>query len=156
MDEAVEQRLNEIRRLCCLANIELGSFVAETEVALKERLKRALTPSEAWFREGKSVKRYWEFLEAMTSHTWEYQDVDYWYRLLRDPSDTREAIPESLRYEVLTRDKSACQKCGRKAPDVELQVDHIVPWDYGGPTVKDNLRTLCRECNSGKSNKCFE
>jgi 5-methylcytosine-specific restriction endonuclease McrA len=68
----------------------------------------------------------------------------------------REEIPPSLRYEVLTRDKSTCQKCGRKAPEVELQVDHIVSWSCGGPTVIDNLQTLCMDCNQGKSNKCFE
>jgi hypothetical protein len=33
----------------------------------------------------------------------------------------------------------------------ELVVDHIVSWSKGGETILSNLRTLCSECNSGKS-----
>ena len=28
-----------------------------------------------------------------------------------------------------------------------LQVDHIVPWSFGGLTVLWNTGTLCRDCN---------
>ncbi len=36
---------------------------------------------------------------------------------------------------------------------VELHVDHTVPWSKGGETVLGNLRTLCSDCNLGKSNE---
>lgn len=29
----------------------------------------------------------------------------------------------------------------------ELQVDHIVPLDRGGPNTRDNMRVLCNRCN---------
>jgi 5-methylcytosine-specific restriction endonuclease McrA len=44
-----------------------------------------------------------------------------------------------------------CQYCGRSAPDVELQVDHVHPQSLGGATVLENLVTACVECNVGKS-----
>lgn len=150
------RRLEAIERLCSLAAIDFFTLLKHVEVELKSKVKDLLTPNEIWFRGGKSIERYWRFLEQITKHEWEYEDVDYWYKLIRAPSEIREDIPPSLRYQVLARDNSTCQKCGKKAPEVEVEVDHILPWACGGPTVIDNLQTLCRECNLGKSNKCFE
>lgn len=156
MNRRESKSIEEIRRLCYLARIGPAKFLEEVETELRDRVKDLLRPNEMWFREGKSFERYWKFLEQMTKHKWTYEDVEYWYKFIRDPSETREDIPPSLRHRVLVRDRSTCQRCGKKAPNVELEVDHILPWDCGGPTVVDNLQTLCRECNIGKSNKCFE
>jgi hypothetical protein len=62
-------------------------------------------------------------------------------------------LPKSLRFEVLKRDKFACQYCGGKAPEVLLQVDHIHPESKGGKHDVLNLITSCQPCNSGKSDK---
>ncbi len=56
-----------------------------------------------------------------------------------------------LRYLVLRRDGYTCRACGKSAPGVVLEVDHIVPWPHG-KTVLENLQALCQKCNSGKSN----
>jgi hypothetical protein len=59
-------------------------------------------------------------------------------------------VNNRLRIEILTRDGSRCQICGRSPKTdskVVLQVDHKIP---GGPATDDNLWTLCRECNHGK------
>lgn len=59
-----------------------------------------------------------------------------------------------LRFKVLLRDSFKCCLCGAspaKNPDVELHIDHIIPWSKGGETVLDNLQTLCSKCNLGKS-----
>jgi hypothetical protein len=65
----------------------------------------------------------------------------------------RQPIKTSVRFEVFKRDSFTCQYCGRKAPDVVLQVDHITPVATGGENDILNLATSCRECNSGKSDK---
>lgn len=60
-----------------------------------------------------------------------------------------------LRFQVLKRDHFACVQCGAspaKNHNVELQVDHVLPWSKGGETELSNLQTLCQKCNSGKSN----
>lgn len=62
----------------------------------------------------------------------------------------RKAISKKLRFEVFKRDSFTCQYCGRKAPDVILECDHIVPVAEGGPTDMLNLITSCQECNRGK------
>jgi hypothetical protein len=60
--------------------------------------------------------------------------------------------PNRVRYEVLRRDGYTCRYCGAKAPDVELDVDAVVPGSLGG-SHKDpaNLVTACKACNNGKS-----
>ncbi len=63
----------------------------------------------------------------------------------------RERIPPKLRFEILERDSHTCQYCGRKPPEVVLEIDHIVPVSKGGKTEKLNLTTSCRDCNIGKS-----
>ena len=60
-----------------------------------------------------------------------------------------------IRFKVMQRDNFRCCACGAspaKDPNVELHIDHIIPWSKGGETTLDNLQTLCRACNLGKSN----
>lgn len=60
-----------------------------------------------------------------------------------------------LRFMILQRDNFTCKKCGQspaKNPNVILHVDHIIPWSKEGETVVENLETLCKDCNLGKSN----
>lgn len=65
----------------------------------------------------------------------------------------RKSISKKLRFEVFKRDKFTCQYCGRKAPDVILEVDHIEPVSKGGTNEITNLITSCRDCNRGKSDR---
>lgn len=65
----------------------------------------------------------------------------------------RKAIPKKTRFEVLKRDKFTCQYCGRQAPDVVLNIDHITPIAKGGTNEITNLITSCFDCNSGKSDR---
>lgn len=62
-------------------------------------------------------------------------------------SDGRAAIPTEQRQRIYERDGHACLRCG--ATD-DLTLDHIHPWSLYGPDTDDNLRTLCRPCNSSK------
>lgn len=64
----------------------------------------------------------------------------------------RKTIPKKIRFEVFKRDSFTCQYCGRMAPDVVLEVDHIKPVSKGGKNELLNLITSCMDCNRGKSN----
>lgn len=59
-------------------------------------------------------------------------------------------IPDHIRAAVFERDENACQHCGT---DQDLTLDHIIPWSHGGPDSVDNLRLLCRSCNSKRGNR---
>ena len=67
-------------------------------------------------------------------------------------AEKRKSIPKKMRFEVFKRDSFTCQYCGRMAPDVVLEVDHIKPVSKGGKNELINLVTACLECNRGKSN----
>lgn len=69
---------------------------------------------------------------------------------LPDEKPKRKPISKKLRFEVFKRDNFTCRYCGRKAPDVVLEVDHIEPVSKGGKNSIINLVTSCRECNRGK------
>lgn len=65
----------------------------------------------------------------------------------------RKAISKKTRFEVFKRDGFTCQYCGRMAPDVVLEVDHINPVANGGDNDIMNLVTSCRDCNRGKGKR---
>lgn len=63
---------------------------------------------------------------------------------------TRKPIPKRTRFEIFKRDGFKCQYCGKAAPEVILEIDHVVPVAHGGTNDITNLVTACRECNNGK------
>lgn len=73
---------------------------------------------------------------GLPGHSWDIDD-----------GRTRAAIPAWLRTQVYDRDGRACVECGASE---DLTLDHIWPWSLGGRDDADNLRTLCRPCNSRK------
>lgn len=62
----------------------------------------------------------------------------------------RKQLSNKVRFEVFKRDSFTCQYCGRKAPEIVLNVDHINPVAKGGNNDIINLITSCFECNNGK------
>ena len=67
--------------------------------------------------------------------------------------NTRKPVSKKLRFEVFKRDSFTCQYCGKSAPDVILEVDHIKPVCEGGKNSILNLITACRDCNRGKGKR---
>ncbi len=65
----------------------------------------------------------------------------------------RRPLSPALRWDVLSRDAFACRYCGRRAPDVELVIDHVIPVVEGGTDAPSNLAAACSECNAGKGRK---
>lgn len=60
-------------------------------------------------------------------------------------------VSTKVRFEIFKRDLFTCQYCGRSSPEVELQVDHMIPQAKGGTDDIDNLITACSECNYAKN-----
>lgn len=66
----------------------------------------------------------------------------------------RAKIKAGDRVKVLVRDNYQCKMCGiSRADGAVLELDHIHPVSKGGSNNLTNLQVLCRECNSGKSDK---
>lgn len=65
----------------------------------------------------------------------------------------RKTISKKTRFEVFKRDNFTCQYCGRTAPAVVLEIDHINPVKNGGDNNIMNLITSCFDCNRGKGKR---
>lgn len=61
------------------------------------------------------------------------------------------SVSKRTRFEIFKRDRFTCQYCGKRPPDVTLEVDHIVALAEGGGDEPANLTTACFACNRGKS-----
>lgn len=74
------------------------------------------------------------------------------YILKKDANTRQEIFSKKMRYEILERDNFKCVACGRGPKDgVILNVDHIFLKSKGGKATLENGRTLCDDCNRGKS-----
>jgi len=56
-----------------------------------------------------------------------------------------------LRMKIFERDNFTCKMCGQSAPNVKLELDHIIPIAEGGTDNEENLRTSCYACNRGRA-----
>ena len=56
------------------------------------------------------------------------------------------------RRNVFERDRFTCQYCGKRFEPKELNIDHVIPRDKGGPTNWENVVCSCINCNSRKAN----
>ena len=63
------------------------------------------------------------------------------------------AISKKIRFEVFKRDNFTCQYCGKKPPEVVLEIDHILPSSKKGTNEIENLLTSCFDCNRGKGDR---
>ena len=57
------------------------------------------------------------------------------------------------RHNIFERDRNTCQYCGQVLDRRELNLDHVVPRDRGGPTTWENIVCSCIPCNTRKANR---
>src|SRR6266568_9311738 len=57
------------------------------------------------------------------------------------------------RHNIFERDKNTCQYCGDVFERNDLNLDHVIPRDRGGPTTWENIVCSCIPCNTKKGNR---
>ena len=57
------------------------------------------------------------------------------------------------RHNIFERDRNTCQYCGGVFDRKDLNLDHVIPRDRGGPTTWENIVCSCIECNTRKANR---
>jgi 5-methylcytosine-specific restriction endonuclease McrA len=57
------------------------------------------------------------------------------------------------RHNIFERDRNTCQYCGKTLDRKDLNLDHVVPRDRGGPTTWENIVCSCIPCNTSKANR---
>lgn len=56
------------------------------------------------------------------------------------------------RHNIFERDRNTCQYCGGSFERKDLNLDHVIPRDRGGPTSWENIVCSCIPCNTRKAN----
>ena len=57
------------------------------------------------------------------------------------------------RHNLFERDRNTCQYCGKTFDRRDLNLDHVIPRDRGGPTTWENIVCSCIPCNTRKANR---
>lgn len=57
------------------------------------------------------------------------------------------------RHNIFERDRNRCQYCGKTFDRQDLNLDHVIPRDQGGPTSWENIVCSCIRCNTRKANR---
>lgn len=57
------------------------------------------------------------------------------------------------RINIYTRDRYACQYCGKSGTMKDFTFDHVIPRSRGGKTTWENIVTACSACNTKKGDR---
>jgi hypothetical protein len=78
----------------------------------------------------------------------------YYYVLTRQEKYLSiRAFTDSMKQKVYEKQKGICVICQKNFDILQMEADHITPWNEGGKTDEDNCQMLCKEDNRRKSSK---
>jgi len=113
-----------------------------------------------------SLNRYWKNIENkydtsdlqcnVFGHICPVVMVAERFTETREQRRTGRYIPRDVMLKVVRRDGQICQICHMNVPDDKLEFDHVIPFAKGGPISIENLRVVCKKCNSKKRDSLRE
>lgn len=62
----------------------------------------------------------------------------------------RKTYDKKIRKKLLEDQGDKCKICGKNIFIDDSELDHIIPWDFVGDELEDNLQMLCCNCNERK------
>ena len=90
---------------------------------------------------------------AQTTYERDKKDIRFQGMALEVLEALREQVEVKFtRHNIFERDQNTCQYCGRAFDRTDLNLDHVIPRDRGGPTTWENIVCSCVECNTRKAN----
>lgn len=63
---------------------------------------------------------------------------------------SQRSIDQNVSWRVFKRDSYKCRYCGNDS--VPLTVDHLIVWEFGGPSIEANLVSSCKKDNKVRGN----
>ena len=124
----------------------------------EERINRVM-PTEAQFREWKrsndGLMQFWSFANERLGCTLAQDDArDMWECIdLTLRTHERRAFLFQDYLMIAVHSDQCCASCKRRPPEVNLEIDHILPCSRGGTDVPFNLRFLCELHNRSRGNR---
>lgn len=145
-----------LRRIWGAREAELKPQVTEWQANWRRRMDKPLPhyDSEPWFA---SWPGWDDIIGGRPDDPPLFQElVSRWQANNPELKIPRQSAGRATRFRVFERDGFKCRYCGRSAPDVELQADHVFPVFKGGSSDMSNLVTACFDCNMGKRDRVLE
>jgi len=144
-------RLNNLKKIREKQKNYSKEYYLKNTEKIKERRKntrKTLTEYHRIWRRKKGIKPRIKLTEK--------EKQERKKRKLEQSRQWNEKRRLKLRIEIFSRDNFTCLCCGRKPPEVKLQIDHIHPKSKGGLDEIKNYQTLCEDCNLGKGDDILE
>lgn len=149
----------DIKSLAAQLRLDLDVLSQEIRWALGEERINRVTPSydqfRIWARERDGLIRFWEFANKQIGAELSAADVhDIWNCVeLTLIVRSRKAFSFQDYLMIAIKSEQKCEFCGRRPPEVTLEIDHIVPVSKGGTDSALNLRFLCQYHNRSRGNR---
>ena len=121
----------------------------------EERINR-VTPTKdlfrKWCREPAGLMAFWGHAQVILHGDLTQEEVtDIWECIdLTLNSKVRKPMAFQEYLMVAVRSDQKCEVCGRRPPEVSLDIDHVVPVSRGGDNAYFNLRFLCEHHNRSR------
>jgi hypothetical protein len=150
---------DEIKRLALQLRLDWAILFQEIEWALGEERINRVTPTyeqfRLWSREKDGLNRFWAFANLQLGNELSPDEVhDIWDCIdLTFTARRRKAFSFQDYLMIAIKSDQRCEFCGRRPPEVSLEIDHIVPVSKGGTESALNLRFLCQYHNRSRGNR---
>jgi 5-methylcytosine-specific restriction endonuclease McrA len=102
------------------------------------------------FREWQDISRQKPHPECISTVSFRIRIPRVILLLIYDRMPKKEV--KFTRHNIFERDKNTCQYCGEVFERKDLNLDHVIPRDRGGPTSWENIVCSCIPCNTKKAN----
>jgi hypothetical protein len=151
--------LDEIAALARQLSLDTSLVYKEIYWALGEERINRVTPTDEQFREwkrsGDGLMRFWSFANGRLGDDLSQDDAHDIWECIDLTLRTGQRRPFSFQdyLMIAVHSDQCCDICKRRPPDVDLDIDHILPFSRGGGSLPFNLRFLCQEHNRSRGNR---
>jgi hypothetical protein len=151
--------IEEISALARQLNLDTSLVYREIYWALGEERINRLTPTEEqfkdWKRSSDGLMRFWSFANGKLGSELSQDEAHDVWECIDLTMRTGQRRPFSFQdyLMIAIHSDQCCDICKRHQPDVDLDIDHILPFSRGGGSLPFNLRFLCQEHNRSRGNR---
>ncbi len=151
--------LEEVVALADQLHLEVNLLFKELQWAMGEERINRVTPGinifRAWGRQPTGLMEFWKHAQTTLKSSLNQEEVaDIWDCIdLTLNRKTRKPMAFQEYLMVAVRSDQKCEVCGRRPPEVSLDIDHVIPVSRGGENVYFNLRFLCEHHNRSRGNR---
>lgn len=131
-------------------------FLKEICTYMKSSPARSLEIRKLYFRSYDDLQTVRTIVRRVCGGALPDKDLVWLNRCIRahlHKKGRRRQISDQERADLWSAQGGLCAICRRSVKPEGFHVDHIVPWDYVGDELPDNLQVLCPDCNWLKNDR---